>query len=416
MSSESSQFSKFSKQAFLLMSAQVICKIIPLIANLLVLALYLPGVFGEFGIIVSWMAVASAIANFSLENAILHSNGKSEIRKASIACIAVSGITSIVQLLISIVAIVFYNAEVIYLSIGLYTFLKSIYNLQTAVVIKFGHIPLLTCSKLIETISFNVLMIGFGMYEPNLYSLVSASFLSVLFGIIILRRHLYLRFRNGVKEVLNFVYLHKHYPLYIATAALIDTIALNLHIIIFSWLYSTQLVGELFWVQRILNVPLYMLVSVNQLSMKMLSSAKQSIIKLYSKLIYIVRIAVVITLLSSSVLIAIKLDQLQPLIPSGWQNILLIFQIVLPGFLFTYIWKLLTPIFLHEYKHKMILLYDIAITISSMICLLFSSILEINFTSSLIYLTAIRVLCTLVFIYVAFRLLKSRVSQHPASH
>jgi O-antigen/teichoic acid export membrane protein len=392
------------------MSAQVICKIIPLFANLLVLKIYLPDVFGEFGVIVAWMALASSIANLSLENAILHSNGKKEIKKISISCIAVSTILSIVQILCAIVAIVIYNIDLSYLLVGAYTFLKSIYNLQTAVVIKFGHIQQITWSKFVETISFNVLMIGFGMYDPNFWSLVSASFLSVILGIWVLRRYLYLRLKNGISEIINCISINKHYPIYIASAALIDTVAANLHIIILSWLYSSQLIGELFWVQRILNVPIYMLVSINQLSIKMLTSEKQSIAQLYSKLIYFIRILLLVALLGTSFILVVKIEDFNSLIPYGWNNLLSILQIVLPGFLFTYIFKLLMPIFLYEYKHKMVLLYDLSIGIASIIALFLVVMLEANFKSSLICLTALRVVCTLAFIYIALRLLKSRVA------
>jgi O-antigen/teichoic acid export membrane protein len=400
--------SRFLRQASLLMFTQTVCKFIPLVANLLVLKLYSPEIFGQFGLLVSWMAVASSIGNLSLDNAVISGHGMKELRLGNAACLISSAAIAILQILISIIAIIIFNVPSYFVLIGIYTYIKSVYNLQSAMALKFGHIKVLAWSKLIETLGFNGLLILLGIYSNSLASLIICSFISVICGVIFLRRYLYIIHRGSITEVLTFIKRYKHYPIYISSAALIEAIVNNFHIVILSLFYDNALIGALFWVQRILNVPLSMLVSINQLIMKRLSDSHKNIPELYIRIAYYTKFALVLIFAISLSVLLITSDILDSYIPAVWHSLVKISQVILPVFLLGYLWKLVTPVFYNEKQHKVILIYDVIIFILSTLLLLFGGWNQMSFIHTLTLLTILRVNCSLVAIVLALILMRRR--------
>jgi O-antigen/teichoic acid export membrane protein len=397
--------SKFLHQVSILFTVQTLCKIIPIIANLFVLQIYTADVFGQFGLIVTWMEFARSIANLKLENAILSSKGKNNIMVGSAACLLVSSGIMILQLFIIFVIQLIYDFSSYYFLIGIYTFVGSIYNLQFAIALKLGRIRNLAWSKILETLSFNILIILLGVFNNTIASLLISSFASVLIGVTILRRYIYLDSLSSVSKAIGFIKQHYRYPLYLSTASLIEAAAYNLHILILSLFYSTTFIGELFWVQRILNVPLNIITPINQLLIKQLTVHSCNIASIYSKISSYTKLSVLGSLIISIMILYVPNEIIIYLTPSHWSNLITIFQISLPAFLLIYIWKILTAVLMHEHKQNLILVFDIGIFMLSMCILLVGSYLNTPFIQLLLLLTAAKALITLLVIIKVMRVI-----------
>jgi O-antigen/teichoic acid export membrane protein len=398
--------SKFVKESAILLFSQVITKIFPIICLFLTPAIYSATDFGECGLFLSIAAISASIVNFGLENAIIAAKSAKRRSMLVYLCIISALMLFIIQTIISLVLHLVIGITPYILLIGVYTLLRAISSIVTALAIKHGCITSLSISKIIDSFIYNSLFLIFGFFGFGIAGLIACTFIGILPSILI---PLYwcLKDFSFVKPTYNelrqLVKTQARSSYHLTLANLLDSLCQNLHIILLNILFGSGITGQLFLVQRILSAPISVLQLIAHYLLRHLSEHPNP------KIIYLnIRYFLLFTTLASlfaNMLVFFLFDQAIYITSfNEWKHIIDILKILIPWYLSLYIFKILIPVFLINDKHHMNLAYELWNIVITIGIFLLSYLMSSSMIMTIAALSICKSAITYYFIYQQYKL------------
>jgi len=400
--------SSFIKNSFILLVSQLIAKILPLISLLFSMKLYSTEDFGKFGLFISISTITSSFANLALDNYIVLSKNKKDLQLCIFSCVLWASLFLVLQTFLSIFVYKFFFDEYYILFIGLYSFFRSFSLVGTNLAIKFEHIRALSIARIFDSLIFNISFIGLGFYGIGYIGLIFCSFItfipSIIIPLILCRKEMNFSIPSFA-EVIDFHHRNIEIPKYIASANLIETLSNHLHTILFNFLFDIKVVGQLFFVQRILVSPIIIIHPITQYLLKSLDNAVE-LTKSYKLMRYFSYAYLLFSAVIIWIFVALPNKIILPYIKNDWEQIVPIFQIMVTLYALIYLLKIISPIFFKSKTHHYILNYNI---ISLLVTLAVSAVgyfLKVTFIVQLLCFSIAKCIVCSYFIFIAIRIAK----------
>lgn len=258
---------EFSRNILTLMMGTTIAQAIPIVVSPILTRLYSPEDFGVLALFVALTSILSSIVNGKYELAI----SLPEKDEDAINILAVGFLVNIVISLIILLIILIFHFEIAHLlknaEIGhwLYfipfvVFLMGLFNLLYYFNNRQKQFKDLRNSTIIKSIAVSIIQIGAGFLKLGAYGLISGQIISILFANIKLIKNV---FRD--RKLINSVTFQRakfqakkyiHFPKYLIVGHSVNTISGQLHIVMFSNLFSANVLGFLSLAQKLLGIPL----------------------------------------------------------------------------------------------------------------------------------------------------------------
>ena len=400
--------SNFIKNSFILLASQLIAKILPLISLLFAMKLYSTEDFGKFGLFVSISTITSSFANLALDNYIVLSKDKKDLQLCVFSCVVWASLFLVLQTFLSIFVYKFFFDEYYILFIGLYSFFRSFSLVGTNLAIKFEHIRALSIARILDSLIFNIAFIGLGFYGIGYIGLIFCSFItfipSIIIPLILCRKEVSFSIPS-FPEVVDFHHRNIEIPKYIASANLIETLSNHLHTILFNFLFDIKLVGQLFFVQRILASPIIIIHPITQYLLKSLDNAIE-LTKSYKLIRYFSYVYLLFSSLMLGIFVALPNKVILPYVTNDWAQIVPIFQIMFTWYILIYLLKIISPVFFKSKTHHYILNYNIINLVATLGVSAVGYFLELTFIIQLLCFSMVKCLVCSYFIFTGIRIAK----------
>ncbi|WP_171045651.1 oligosaccharide flippase family protein [Pseudoalteromonas rubra] len=256
----------FAKQIAKLASGTALAQLINIISLPLLTRLYTPSQFGVFAVFLASVAVLSSISTLKYENAILDEEDSQDAKNCTVLT-AISGVFIVVPLLLYCIFSYYFDFSLIgidWLTALFLTFAIIFTNTFTALYYwcnRLQHYNFMTKGRVFAAIAVAFISLLIGYLElGTVNGLIVGSLVGMAVNMVYLILKLNISF-STVRQIsfeklfVLFVKL-KRFPLFLVPSTLLDRVAAQIHIFVFSSVFGSAIAGAMGVYNRVVGLPI----------------------------------------------------------------------------------------------------------------------------------------------------------------
>jgi len=259
--------SDFTRNVLILLTGTTIAQVIPIVISPILTRLYTPEDFGVLALFISITSILGNIASGRYELAIMLPKKDGDAINIATLGIFITTVFSFILLLI----ILFFHSYILNLlnnkeispwlySIPLVVFLTGLYNVLNYWNNRKKHYKNLAKASILKSVVGSIIQLILGFFKVGATGLISGQIISQMFvnGILLknlIKEKVVLKKLNKSKIII-LGKKYKNFPLYSMPSGVINTLSLQLPILILSKYFDIKFIGMFSLSQRVLSLPI----------------------------------------------------------------------------------------------------------------------------------------------------------------